>query len=98
MYTAQDIANPIIRVTSKQFITLKAVQKGEVVGITTPCTRRIIGANSNVLNTLLERGWVEKIFINPNTDAYALTTLGHKALCRLSETKREAGGYRAIFL
>lgn len=98
MNTAQDMQNPIVRVTSKQYMVLKAIQKGEVMEIATPYARRLIGANSNVLHNLIEKGWVEKIFLNPNTDAYALTATGHKALCRLSKTKKGAGGYREIFL
>lgn len=98
MYTAQDMQNPIIRVTRIQYLTLKAVEKGEVIGCRSPYASRIIGAQNRVISVLIERGWVEKIFLNPNTDAYALTALGHKALCRLLKTKKGRGGNREIFL
>lgn len=82
-----------MRVTLKQFATLKAIKNGMVISHRIPQTGKFrhIGTTGNVLGVLLERNWVEEIQISQDTITYVPTLKGLQALIRLEQIKIKNG-------
>lgn len=83
-----------MRVTSHQYLALGAISRCQVHAlrqVQNPNKFTLFGTVPMVLNTLMERGWVQEILVSTTTKTYTLTDDGYKAYAKLKKTKPKQG-------